>query len=433
MKDKRCVILFGAGAVIDWGAPSTPELTNHILKSGFYIKGESKTITQFIYETLLYSNQYSANDINFETIINVIEELIVYYSEYGLSSKKPSIINSFFNAKFEREIFNFSILSGEGNHCRLSIPGISDEFSEYNHNGLNPPAFFLIQLLSNLLTALTVKIERYSYHTNGHTKVMTDDNANLNRLFSHWIKAISNENIVRMYTLNYDRNFKIIIEESGALSGVFEGFESGPVLGYNDAINPNIKRIVEDIDSHTHYNMHGSVFWHIEPRNVNMLEIPEVYLTCRAHLEVNTLEHAIHQNEQGKSIVFTNIITGYQKTQKAIFPPIRQMQSAFDRDCINADVLYVVGYSFADEHINSMIRTALVYNENLIIRIIDPGFTKNRIDELAMFRIFSALDLRTMQAHSFSNEKHQYFNGKIVAHAITFKRYLEKFEAESIS
>jgi len=50
------------------------------------------------------------------------------------------------------------------------------------------------------------------------------------------------------------------------------------------------------------------------------------------------------------------------------------MLSAFDYDCYHADKLYIVGYSFGDEHINDIIRNARKYNDELEIILINPSF-----------------------------------------------------------
>ncbi|PNW26933.1 hypothetical protein [Formosa algae] len=74
----RIVYLFGAGAVMDWEAPSTPELTKLLCTSGFFCKGSEKRVTQMIFELL--SNHIQEEEINFETILSAIEELSIYFS-----------------------------------------------------------------------------------------------------------------------------------------------------------------------------------------------------------------------------------------------------------------------------------------------------------------------------------------------------------------
>ena len=95
MLKKRNVILFGAGAVIDWGAPKTPDLTDLVRNGGFYTKDGKTRITEFIYNKLIDTRGYEEKDINFETIINVIEELIVYYANHGLQKKVFALMKPF--------------------------------------------------------------------------------------------------------------------------------------------------------------------------------------------------------------------------------------------------------------------------------------------------------------------------------------------------
>lgn len=122
MLKKRKVFLFGAGATLDWKSPKTSELTELVLKSGFKTIDNKTTITEFIYRRLL-ANGYSSNEINFETLINVIEELIVFYSPFNAEKKVPSILSCFFHPDCERELLNFSVEGGEIRHgFRLQIP-----------------------------------------------------------------------------------------------------------------------------------------------------------------------------------------------------------------------------------------------------------------------------------------------------------------------
>jgi hypothetical protein len=426
MSIKRNVILFGAGAVIDWGGPKTPDLTKMIRESGFYITDGKTRITEFIYNKLLEAPGYAENDINFETIINVIEELIVYYANHGLRKKVPALMKPFFNINFEREILNFSIIGGEiKQFYKLHIPGKGDEWAIMNHGQETPEQFFLQQLLAHLLTDITLEIERYAYHTASKSNVLTEKNEEINNLFQNWINFINGDNVLRMYTLNYDRNFKILLARSIYKYEIFEGFDCGDVIGYTDELRPQARRILEDQKSHIHYNLHGSVFWRVKALNQYQLELPEFYLACGAYLEQNTDEFPTFQSEKGKTVFLTNFITGYQKTQRAIFSPFRQMQAAFDRDCIFCDKLFIVGYSFGDEHINSSIRTALQENKNFKIEIIDPSFKQNEFDLMVMLKIFSASDrMYTDFPTNISENVHGFLNGTVTVHAKTFKQFM---------
>jgi len=60
--------------------------------------------------------------------------------------------------------------------------------------------------------------------------------------------------------------------------------------------------------------------------------------------------------------------------QKTAISPFRQFFSALDRDCLEAQELYLIGYSYGDEHVNDMIRNARRYNPDLRITLMNPGF-----------------------------------------------------------
>jgi len=387
----RNVILFGAGAVIDWNGPTTPELTSLIRKCGFFIKGGKTTITDFIYQKLIDESDYPVEQINFETIINVIEELLVYYAEHGLRKQLPSLIKSFFNPRFEDEIMNYTVISEVGtNRYKLQFNQIEDKYATWARLDTPPQQFFLQLLLSELLTQISIRIEKYSYHAPGKSNVITIDNAAKNLAFQKWAAKLARNGILRMYSLNYDRNFKILVEKAHPAIPVFEGFECGHTVPYVTYLRPNVQRIIKDDECHTHYNLHGSIFWQIKALNRYGLPLPEYFLTSNAYLEVNTEEFPTFQSEKGKTVFLTNVVTGYQKTQRAIFSPFKQMQATLDKDCLFADRIIVIGYSFGDEHINSSIRTALQYNEKLKLEIIDPSFTKNEFDWDMMLKIFAA-------------------------------------------
>ena len=119
MDKSKSVFLFGAGALYDWKGPSTSDLTKLVLESGFSTKHNIK-ITQHLYD-LLIDKGFLKDDLNFETIFNVIEELIVYYSDYDKENRTPSIPRSLFNDDGIDVIFNFSI-DGNEHGFKLNIP-----------------------------------------------------------------------------------------------------------------------------------------------------------------------------------------------------------------------------------------------------------------------------------------------------------------------
>lgn len=426
MATRKNLILFGAGAVIDWDAPFTYELTDLVRNSGYYTTDNKTRITEFIYQKLNKESQYNESDINFETVINVIEELIIYYSSFNTKLKTPSILKSFFLPKYEDKLLNFSIEGQVKHGFKLEIPkGKSSDYTRRAVNGETPEEFFFKQLLYNILTNIEYRIIEYAYHAKGLSEVITDKNLKANLVFSKWIKKIVNNAALRMYTLNYDRNFKIIIEKYLPGTKIFEGFDCDATLEFGSRIKPNLLKIIDDNDCNVHYNLHGSIFWEVEARDYSQLPNPYFYLTEYPNLPINLSEYPTKQSEKGKTILLSNIITGYQKTQRSIFSPFKQMVSAFDKDCMLAEHIYIIGYSFNDEHINTSLRTALEYNKNLKITIVEPSFTKNNFDVNVAIKIFSSLDNTfSIIPKTIKPKTHSFYDGKIIVYEMKFMDYL---------
>jgi hypothetical protein len=152
---------------------------------------------------------------------------------------------------------------------------------------------------------------------------------------------------------------------------------------------------------------------------------PTFNLTETPEFPLNSYEFPIWQSEKGKTIMATNIVTGYQKTQRAIFPPFKQMQAAYDKDCCFADTIYIIGYSFGDEHINASIKNAIEYNTKVKFIIIEPSFTKNDFDFNVITKVFScAGDSQFVNAKTIEKDLHSFYNDKFLVHTKTFKSYL---------
>lgn len=435
--------LLGAGAVIDWGGPKTlcdndklsflpehltGELENrvccltHLIRSiGFFTK-KGERITELIYRILL-TNGFKKEKINFETIINTIEELLVYFSNFD-KEDSGSILSSFFTAKpILDEIFNFNVIGQRKHGYQLNIP----EFSHIDRPALNnetPKQFFLQLLLLNIFDGIIGHTSKYSYYTDSHQTVVENEiNDELNNAFYSWMRIIDNQNIsIRTYTLNYDRLFKVILKKRGIT--LFEGFEHDNIQP-GKVIQPALDKIYSDIDSHVYYNLHGSAYWDIETTNYHQL--PDYIVTLKGvpSFTSNLFTPSIKQIEKGKNLLLTNIITGYQKVQRTSFPPFKQMQASFDRDCLRTNKIYIVGYSWDDEHINESIRTALKFNPDLKIVIIDPSFIAKELDYKVGIKVFSSSYKQLKPRNdAFDKSVYHYLDDSILVYNMSFKKYL---------
>lgn len=239
----------------------------------------------------------------------------------------------------------------------------------------------------------------------------------LNNDFTNWVtKEIGNDGIARLYTLNYDRLFSVILKNRGY--DIFEGDKDDKTPS-----RPfNLKKISSDFETHCHYNLHGSVFWKIDVRNHNDLPSIQYYITDSPRF-VSERELPIEQIEKGKCILLTNIIGGYQKIQKTALAPFKQFSAALDRDCLFADKIVIVGYSFGDVHINNSIKTALIHNPDVKIEIIDPKFLETKMDATLGISLFSN-SIKSFSLTKVSDKLYSYLEGTVTVKLLKFKEAL---------
>lgn len=380
---KRIVYLFGAGAVMDWKAPSTGCLTKLICKSGVKCKDSDKYVTQFIFEKL--TTTLPEDEVNFETILNAIEELMVYYSSSDYK-KHSSIIYPLLQIRTELDvIFNYTIKNKPWGHSGgLIIPDMEEEWNKLGAlNGQTSHQFYLELLYKELISTICDEISSYSYHTASHSVI--DKQTDLNNQFVNWIKSHKNA-IHRLYTLNYDRLFSILLKQNGI--NTFEGEEFGSGLTPDENYPFDIKRIATDFETDCFYNIHGSAFWEVHSRNQYQLPNVSFSMNGAPNLMVNESSSSWVEMEKGKWFLVTNFISGYQKTQKLSISPFRQIQSAFDRDTLTADKLYLIGYSFGDTHINEMIRVATIHNPDIEIEIVKRTY-EGGLEKKVLLNIWS--------------------------------------------
>lgn len=422
---KNTVFLFGAGAAIGWGGPTTDKLTELVRNSGFTTTDNQTKITEFIYSELL-ANGFNNRDVNFETIINVIEELISYYAHSEYIRKIPSLLSVFLTPKFEEKIFNFSLKEGKSGHnYQLEIPkGVAYSNAKLSQHNESPQQFFLMHLLAEIIFEINVRSNSYAYHSKEHHNESLTSLAS--EQFVKWIQAIAQRSNIRMYTLNYDRIFKILLERAGI--SVFEGFDCGEFIDYEHPnLRANVRRILTDFDSPVYYNLHGNTYWNVRALDNNQLPNPEIVMNPWPNVAMGH-DFALTQVEKGKTIMVTNIITGYQKAQRTLITPLKQMQAAFDRDCCFAEEIFVVGYSIGDAHINESIKTALRHNSELKLTFINPDFTNDIIDFDFLMQLAPFRERGNSQPYTIHPKiSHAFFNGVVMIYTLKFEEYLSMF------
>lgn len=427
MTKLRTLLLFGAGAAIEWGGPSTKDLTILIRKIGFSTRSNIK-ITEYIYQTLIKAG-FHEKDINFETIINVVEELIIHYSLSDKENKTPSLSSILFSNIHEDELLNFERPTGQLNDGgNIKIPGEDPVYIRYSFNDETSIQFFFQLLFERIMLRVKNEIITYCYHTSGHSKLFTPEKEEINNLFTHWIFNCSMDSIMRMYSLNYEKGFKFLLDKTGM--DIFEGFENFEIQ-QKDRIQPNLKRILNDLNSHIFYNLHGSVYWHVDYYKPGSLAPPEIRLMPYPVLAESIPEPPELQINKGEELQIMSIITGYQKAVRTFVPPFRQMHAAFDQDCLTADKIFIIGYSFGDENINQSIKSALKYNPSVKFIIVDPGFQEHKLEYFIGLYFSPLIEFNEFVINIPGKiRRFSFFDDKINVFMCGFKEYLQFVDNE---
>lgn len=293
--NNKIVYLLGAGAMLDFGAPTTKNLTDDyklIVQNGDY-----KEIIDIL-------NQTYRADYNFETIIASVEYLMdwaIARQTIGATAQYTNVIR----AIFETQIKN------------IKTETIASLYKE------------LINHLINI-------IMRYD--------CFIDENQN-QLLLKRYFSNVKKEHKVKIYSLNYDR----------LIPQMFSNINDGII----NAVNRRSQTFSYDInsfakDKFTYFNLHGSIYLRQDPYKYN--EVVQSFMP--EHIEYCIPQDGGSPND---TKIFCPIIAGYSKSQRVLSEPFHFGFSSFCTDCSDCEKLIIVGYSFADPHINSILKNYVYY------------------------------------------------------------------------
>lgn len=311
MKNK-VLILHGAGLTAgpDFFNISTLGLTEEFINYSSDKLSDDKEIVKFIYEEFCFWNKLdpskirsNLSQINFETIMQIVEELFVFIEDIEKSKHTFKNRRSVKNTVFE---LNSRLITHIN---RVRVPKWKDFiylFVEKLHNHL------LDLVIDNILPN----------NSNSKNKGMIE--------YSKFIAQNFTQNSRRIYTLNYDSWLN-------QFANYFDGFTHN---------NLDRDKIIFDRDTNCHYNLHGCILW-------------ELFDTKKKLKTPNTWKD--HQSFAGytiarEAILPSPIITGYNKLTRINQSPYLEFFHSFTQDCSVSKNILIIGYSFSDPHVNNILK-----------------------------------------------------------------------------
>lgn len=353
---KKVVYLLGAGATMPWGGPLASCMKTHLVDCNHYKTRHKKpqTIFKYLFDRLKEINPIEA--INFETILALLESLYHYSFEkrnqlyYSKGHFNPIIYSA---KKWLNQIKDYKILdeftNEDGDQIVIFKKHINTLNSEQQLPKGSEDAFYFRDLLAYALDMIADKVLEYD------NQAKISKYSRINEEMIQFLKIEKENQISRIYTLNYDRLIPNILRENGI--PIFDGFSDSSDRIYTACYPADEKKILTDNNSLCYYNLHGSIYWKL---HTEIVELKKFFLLYPNAEQSNYGNYRHETSNPGESLFVSNIITGNNKLQRTNFPPLNAFNFAFQKDCIEADEIYVVGYSFDDKHINRILRNAYI-------------------------------------------------------------------------
>jgi hypothetical protein len=151
---------------------------------------------------------------------------------------------------------------------------------------------------------------------------------------------------------------------------------------------PNNLNLIKKIN---YYNLHGSTKWKVaQPQNKQSYQV---------EFDEN-VEKVVSQiaNIADDKTLMSPIITGRSKVNKLFAKPFQDIINRFSVDAQKADEIYLIGYSFMDNHINSVLRKSLEINPHAKVVVINPGWNVPQFVEM----IYDDLKFYTRKENKFN-------------------------------
>jgi hypothetical protein len=342
----RNLVLFGAGASIEYGAPSTPELTRIIEQGVHSDRWMQRCGGDAAYDKIQNALRgYLSGDVNFEQIYHCVHELAFL---------QPT--------------------SGAADEFKPLLGGLVADTTGAPREALQPLAHKIIEIifryLSDRCTSPKVTLEPLVIL--------------LNRLTS--------EGLTRIYSTNYD---DFIWQ---ARSDLYTGFPTGGT----DAKRFDAADFWKQTGQNSLFHLHGSV--HMGFSTPDCGEFGELFwYDDRKQAERHAFYHGGPRSRMdGSSFMPTAVITGLDKLSRLQQRPLSYYYSALSLDAMSADAIYVIGSGLADLHLNTWLHEARSKSPRTPLIFVDHmhGGLANHLDDVnaKTKQLFHSLEVHITRA-----------------------------------
>jgi len=327
-KNKQIVVLLGAGAAMPWGGISSSQLKDLFIADTNYRTKDGTTIGKYLFDIL--DGFYGHDCSNFETFLAALETIL----NYILNATNTGGINE------GNTSFTPAILKLKNEIEDLLVGKTIDEKRVYCGD-----------LFRHFVNLVVDKIDEYN------NSVLDDKFETINNRLIAFAKYFLNRNYsVKFYTTNYDNIVPQIFEEQFK---VYEGFYKSSSIDKRFNFNLDAFRVARL----SHFNIHGSIFL---KHTMVGIQYETLYSSSAQHL---LYALPINAGNPSERLLFSPIITGYNKTQRIVNKPFNFGFSAFTNDLNNCEGLLTVGYSFSDPHINCILSSFTHWNKTQFIHV----------------------------------------------------------------
>jgi len=321
---KKALIITGAGLTAgpDFFNITTAGITKKFLAYQDDELSSDPGLIKFLYDEYCFYNRLdplaidqNIGKINFETILQIVEELHVYIEDYERTKDDWKELNS---------------IKGTVYSLNKRLIVYLDRARTYK--GEWPLRMFMEKIYNHLVQVISDEL-------NPHNKDV--DNKGMKSFENFLTHAFPNDLFTkRVYTLNYDNWLH-------QHAGYYDGFDQ---RHFNSSV------VMNDRARDCQYNLHGCILW-----NWGRLEKsgePEDRRGSQAFAGWGIDREALPPS---------GIISGYNKLTRINARPFLEVFHSFATDCLAADFVLLIGYGFSDPHVNNNLSLVPIHTRIIVV------------------------------------------------------------------